>query len=262
MKNSRDTSMQESQFAHQFILSPFGLQGSTGTYVEFGRGARGLTPGKSYVDEKDVKGMARGKRDGGGYTVEAFIAAGSLAKPVLIPGTYLAANFSINRGTFGGKYATQWSASKAIGTHLKPDTWGDILLLGTDATLRFIDKDDPARDISYLIVGEPVHVEISDRDMNMRPDLIDRIPASLLTARGGAPLLVILEETGPDTGVFRASANTQAFFKEAKPATLNVRQGDTITLEYEDARAAYGEANRVTRIELPVAWAVYADNSN
>ncbi|NRA40424.1 MAG: hypothetical protein HRU15_19930 [Planctomycetes bacterium] len=268
VKNARDVDMKISQTSHQFILCPFGLRDSKGSVTEFGRGSRGLLTGKVYVDVKEEKGRVRAKKDANGYTVEGFISTRALAKPVLTPGMYLAANFSINKQSFSGKHATQWSASKAIETQNKPDTWGDIVLLGTDAQLRFYDieasenSEDNDTSPEFVSVGDIISIEVTDKDMNIRHDIRDSIALSLSAQHSAQEILLILKETEINSGVFRASCNTQAAFKTAQKNHLGIRQGDTIVARYTDVRAAFGESNRIVEQALPVAWAVFAQNKS
>jgi len=243
VRNSRDLEMKSSQTSHQFILCPFGLRDSKGTLTEYGRGSRGLIEGKVYVDETESLGICRAKRDATGYTVEAVVFLDALAKPVLTPGMIIGANFSINRQTFAGRNAVQWSASKAIGTHSKPDTWGDIVLLGTDATLRFIDPDNANKAPGHVAVGDVIAVEVTDPDMNILSNSRDRVAVKLSGQQSGQTTLLILEETSRDSGVFRGRCNSQPAFKRARKMRIGLRNGDVLLATYMDARAAYGESN-------------------
>jgi hypothetical protein len=260
VRNSRDLEMRSSQTSHQFILCPFGLRDGKGTLTEYGRGSRGLIEGKVYVDETESLGICRAKRDATGYTVEAVVFLDALAKPVLTPGMIIAANFSINRQTFGGRNAVQWSASKAVGTITKPDTWGDIVLLGTDATLRFIDPDNVDKAPGHVAVGNVVAVEVTDPDMNILPNSRDRVAVKLSGQQSGQTALLILEETSRDSGVFRGRCNSQPAFKRARKMTVGLRNGDVLLATYMDLRAAYGESNVKIQRAQAIASPVLSQN--
>ena len=257
--NTRDLNMKISQSAHQFLLCPFGLRDAKGSMTEYGRGSRGLLTGKIYLDETEQHGIARARQNENGYTVEGFISVNALAKPVLTPGMYLAANFSINQQSFAGKYATQWSASKAMETQNKPDTWGDIVLLGSDGSVQFEKANTKETDIFYC-VGDNIAVRVEDPDMNMRADIKDRVTVTLSAAYSQQELLLILEEDAVNSGVFRGSCASQAAFRSAQPNTIGIEQGDIITATYTDARAAFGESNRAVKTAAPVAWTVFAQS--
>ena len=261
MANSRRPDAYMNVDSQKFQLTPFGAKGKKGLRVwEMGRGLRGLRMAVGYPDLTGVKGKSAAKLLPGGYSVEGFISRRALAKPLLKSGKYVGLNFSLNQGTESGY---QWSASQQLQTWRRPDTWGDLLLLGSDARLRFV-TDDPTSDeaVRGIVPNDVVHIEVADADMNLNTRKVDRIAAELSVKGGATRLFVVLGETGPSTGVFRASVNTQPYFMAPRENTLNVRSGDTIKLDYTDARAEYGEKNRKVTADLPVGWPVMRLGSN
>lgn len=259
LDNSRRNSSGKSDTAYQFLLAPFGVAGADDRRAfEYTHGQRQMKHG---LHDLSGRGFAAGRQVAGGYSVEVYISRDALIKPILLPGQVLALNVSVNLGRHADSKIWQWSSSKAIGTFAKPDTWGDVVLLGADAKLRFFDAttadsaDDEAG-IDFVLPGQALGLEVKDADMNIREDIRDRVPASLGVEGGGDRLFVILEETGPSTGVFRASVDTAAFLAEADDHTVAARPGDLLCLTYQDPRAAYGEQNREIRAWLPVAHPV------
>ncbi|HUS46505.1 MAG TPA: sugar-binding protein [Phycisphaerae bacterium] len=241
--------------AQKFCFTPFGCRGNKQvTVYEMGRGLRGMGMARDYPDTAGIKGASAARIvPGYGYCVEGFISRRAMVRPILMPGRFVAMNFSLNRGD---KVGMQWSASQHLQTWHRPDTWGDLLLLGSDAKVRFFipaEKDD---DVKGIVPGDPVGVEIADADMNINTRKIDRVAAEMKAMDSGAALFVVLAETGANTGVFRASIHTQPSFLPAKANTLNVRAGSRVQLVYNDLRAEYGESNRKVKAELPVGWPV------
>ena len=254
VRNWRKDDMFNSPTAQQLFLMPFGWRGNKGiTFGESGRGHRGLQSLKAYPDEKGLRGKTAGKLIPGGYQVEAFIKRTALAQPILAPGMYLAVNHSVN---LGNSYETQWSAPKSVQTWNNPDTWGDILLLGSDARVAFKNYEDHDQGLAAILPGDPVRVEITDPDMNLYEIKHDRIMATVKAEGSQTPLLLVLKETKANSGVFAASFSSQAYFMPPKENTLNIRGGQKIILSYTDARAGYGEKNRKVTAHLPVAWPV------
>ena len=250
MENARVKQMEDSTTAHQFFLMPFGFQNDPSrTFAEYSRGTRGFRHSATYAHAADLGKAAAKAQPGVGYTVEAFISRRALSVPNLYPGAYLAMNYSLNRG-WGSPDWQQWSAPKAQFTFNKPDTWGDLLLLGSDAAARFTDPRDPERDAEPAAPGQPLAVEVRDKDMDLNPRRKDLVPAMLRC--GGSSLVMILEETSPDSGVFRGSANTQPIAAPAAPNTLGVRGGEPVELVYTDARAEYGETDRMVTARLEI----------
>ncbi len=202
----------------------------------------------AYPDKTGKRGRSAARAIPGGYAVEGFIARETLSRPVLVPGEYLAMNFSINRGDINNEL--QWSASKAVQSWNRPDTWGDVLLLGSDAGVRALDADGSP--CTRVVAGQPLTVEVTDHDMNMDPAVEERVLAEV-TPAGGEPVLMVLRETGPDTGVFRGSVNTALWLDSPAPNTVGVHPGSTLEVGYDDPRGAYGESHRHVGITLPVA---------
>ncbi len=254
MENGRRGAMAQSQFSHQFIFTPFGCaEEARVTFSEIGRSFRGLSQFQPYPDTERKRGWSAAKQIAGGYSVECFVKRQALSKPVLVPGAYLAINFSVNIDAQEA-HQTQWSASKAINSWDKPDTWGDVLLLGADASVRALTLD--AKPLERVIPGQAVMVEITDPDMDLDPAHEDRVMATVGVKDAVDQVMMVLKETGPDTGVFRGSLNTQLYLDEARKNTVSIRPGDVLEIGYDDPRAAYGEQHRRVAADLPVAHPV------
>lgn len=257
MVNSRIRRMEVASTAHQFCFMPFGYRGDQNcTFAEIGRGVRGLKMYQTYADAKQIRGMSAGKMiPGYGYQVEGFLRRRALARPVLAPGRYIAVQFSINVG-FGRPNNYLWAASKGIMTWNKPDTWGDVLLLGTDARSEFVSFEDTSETLEGLAPGQPLAFRITDRDMDLNTYHPDRIAAELRVKGVPGSMFLVLRETDKSTGVFTGSVSTQQYFLPQKKDTLNVRSGDVVQLVYKDARCEFGEKDRVVTEEIKVGWPV------
>ncbi len=258
--NLRKESMSDSPYSQQFLFMPWGnVRGREITFAEIGRGFRGINRhAYKFADPAAPIGKSAAKGpDADGYVVEGFLDRAALAKPRLKAGLYLAMNFSINRG-YDFSNSQQWSMSKSTetGGFDRPDTWGDVILLGTDAETRFTEATKPSGTPEAATPGKAMGIEIADADMNTDPSQPDRLIASVKVDGTSSHLSVILEETGPDTGIFRASFNTQSSFQGASENTLNVRGGQVITLVYEDDRTANGAAGVSVTSRIPVALPV------
>ena len=254
VRNWRKDDMLNSPTSQQIFFCPFGWSGNPQiTFGESGRGHRGLKMWGRYPDVQGLRGRSAAKLIPGGYQVECFIKRTALGQPILAPGMYLAINHSVN---IGNGYETQWSAPKSVTTWNNPDTWGDVLLLGSDARVAFKHYEDAEKALPAILPGDPVRVEITDPDMNLYDIKYDRIIATVKLEGSQTPLLLVLKETKPNSGVFAGSFSTQSYFKPAKENTLNVRGGNHIILSYTDARAGYGEKDRKVTAKLAVAWPV------
>ena len=256
LPNSRQPDAYRNEDSQKFDFTPFGFKGRADiTVCEMGRGLRGLVMAADYPDLTGKMGKAAGKLiPGHGYSVECFLSRRALAKPYLYPGKYIGINFIVNQNYETG---TLWSCPPDFNTWRRPNTWGDLLLLGSDARLRFVGDDDKAdQDVRGIVPNDPVYLEVADADMNVNLLRTDRVAATVRVKHASASLFAVLRETGPNTGVFRGSIHTQPYFMPPKENTLNVRSGDTLEFEYTDARAEFGEKNRKVAVELPVGWPV------
>ena len=258
--NLRKESMSDSPYSQQFLFMPWGnVRGREITFAEIGRGFRGISRHDyKFADPAAPIGRSAAKGpDANGYVVEGFLDRKALAKQRLKAGLYLAMNFSINRG-YDYANSQQWSMSKSTetGGFDRPDTWGDVLLLGTDAETRFTDSGKPGGSPEAATPGKAMGIEVRDADMNTDPGKPDRLLASVKVDGTASHLSVILEETGTGTGIFRAAFNTRPSFQGASENTLNVRGGQVISLVYEDSRTATGAAGVSKSSRIPVALPV------
>jgi hypothetical protein len=257
MQNLRKRTMHRSPYAQQFCLMPFGYRGAAQqTFIEVGRGFRGLgryeNRLETVTDPARARGLAAGRLDAAGYTVEGFVGRAALARPHLRAGLYVAMNISINMG-FAREISQQWSLPKNMQTFDKPDTWGDVLLLGTDATVRFTHFRRPAKAARPIQPGQSIGIEVTDQDMNLLPTRRDRVMVAVKERSARSYIYAILEETGEDTGVFRGSVATQAAFKPPRANTLGVHGGRTLEVVYKDRFTPYGEKNRTVECKMRMA---------
>ena len=256
--NVRKSRMKDSPTAQQLCFIPFGMEKDPSqSFCEIARGFRGTHNGDFVFDTEHTRGWAAAREVPGGYVVEGFVRKAYLSKPVLLPGMWVALNLSVNTGIQGQSgREMQWSASKKIQTYERPDTWGDLLLLGVDASVRALSRpsdDSEPKPIEHLVAGQAFTIEISDGDLNIGPQHEDRIAATVSVVGRDDPLLVVLKETGGDTGVFRCSVGTRVLEDQAAPNVVRVRPGDRIRISYQDVRAAFGETDRVVTADIPVA---------
>lgn len=258
-ENLRKGHMRSAPNTQQLLLIPFGWRDPTFTIVEVGRGFRGIALHSYRAYAQGDMGMVAARFTEGGYWVEAALSADALASPNLRAGMWLAANFSINRG-YDYAAQQQWSAPKDTDTFNRPDTWGDILLLGSDAKAEIIAKPvgDGAVSGDLIAPGDPVRVRVVDPDMDLDGASRDRILAEARIRGGTSAMYVILEETAPDSAIFEGSFNTQLRYLPGRENTLSVSGGDTLQLFYADKRSAYGEKDRSCLAEIHVALPVFS----
>lgn len=248
--NVRKKDIWSSPSSQQLFLAPFGSKGNPELrYAEVGWGHRNMGGWKE--NYSDTLGQCRGKKIEGGYQVEAFISRHAFVNPIFVPGKYIAVNTSIN---LGNKVEMQWGMPKSAGSWCKPETWGDVLLLGSDGELRCSSLESVDEDLTGILPGQPLRVEVKDADMNVYPSKRDRISVTCRVKGTELPLLMILKETDNGSGIFEGIINTQAHYKGIVENTLNIRGGDRIEILYSDARAAYGEKNREVKVECAVGW--------
>jgi len=142
-----------------------------------------------------------------------------------------------NRGT---KVPTNWywSSGKEAATYAQPDTWGDVLLAGSDAKIEVLSgHEDSAKRV--LGVGEPLRLRVTDGDMDLNSRARDKVMVTLKDGHGGQQIAV-LEETGESTGTFDGAVSTALALDEAVPAVLGVYEGERVEITYIDQARANG----------------------
>jgi len=250
--NSRAPRMRESNTAHQYFFMPFGYKGDGScTFQRAFRGAPQPT-GKDIATlnrERNIS-FCTAKPEPGGYTVEGFISIEVMERR-LAPGIYLGFDISVSPD-LSIKNQMQWAAAKSLGNWDRPSTWGDLLLLGTSAKVGFRSADGSARKIA--VAGESVLLEIADADMNL--DTTVRETVAIRLAGSAAPQVLLLTETGADTGVFQSSILFESSGGLSRAGTFPVSGGDTLTLTYIDAVNASGTRNKTVAAKLEIGWPV------
>jgi hypothetical protein len=190
-----------------------------------------------------------------GYAVELFLPAEVFTHVDLRPGRVIAFNYSINNGE---ECYLRWTANLGKRESLTPSLWGDLLLLGTDAEIAIV-KPGTEDVLDVIVPGEPIAIQVKDRDMNTDRDTRDKIKVTL-AAQNGDQLTGYLEETDTDTGTFEGSVDTELFLlqKEERFADsiLQVAGGEKIEVRYFDEARRYGERNFQAKSTLSVGLPV------
>ncbi len=184
-----------------------------------------------------------------GWTIEMRIPAGLIRNADLTPGRLLGFNAYLTPGNTGRNY--YWATGKSANTWEHPNTWGDLLLAGSDGTLAIVDEQGKPV-TTALAVGQPLRLVVRDRDMDLHPNARDQVLATVRTARGGSRTAV-LDETGPSTGVFTGSLGTAlALDEDPAGGALGVYEGERAEAVYIDQARANGARN--AEIRLPFAF--------
>jgi hypothetical protein len=112
---------------------------------------------------------------------------------------------------------------------------------GQNVTIQFVDENGtPVDPMGAIKVGQDVFVQLRDDNRNINPAVVDKLEILVLDRATGDWENVLLEETGPDTGVFVNAAGLSL-----QPATspeavrinnnrLEVFDRDTIEAHYQD----------------------------
>ena len=227
----------------QFWCWPFGSQQDASQ-----------TGGESIVERNSFHyypmgpgGMQRAARKtADGYEVEFEIPAERLKDGELSAGKIVGMNLNVETGSQLQYY---WASSKAVATYTRPDTWGDILLGGSDGTLEIPAKltaEGSAAEAhetrNAFVIGEPLRLRVTDRDMNLNPNYRDKVAVTVRNPRG-QQTIAILEETTPSSGIFEGAVRTGLEMGTPVPATLSVYDGESVTVTYIDQARANGGRN-------------------
>ncbi len=182
-----------------------------------------------------------------GYQLQFCLPTERVRDADLAPGKILGLNVTVETGVKGLHY--YWSASKNVGTWGRPDTWGDMLLGGSDGRLEFPQRlafEQGGRPSTKLVSafagGEPLRIRVVDRDMNLNDQVKDKISVTVRNAVG-EQAVAILEETSADTGVFEGSVRTALDIGEQVPGAIRVNEGESLAVTYIDQARANGARN-------------------
>lgn len=223
---------------HQFFAFPFGdPKDDSGGYESQSLSVNGRTEWKRVPFAQEVMPRA-GKKTENGWTMEMLIPKSILRRGEIKPGGIIGFNLQIDTGTNVYYF---WSSAVQVQVSLLPETWGDIQFLGSDAKIELITRDG-AKTQPAIVPGEPVHIRVTDPDMNLDDRVKDKISVTLRAASGDTETL-ILEETGPSTGVFTGSIGSRLNIGSRQPGVFEVFEGETAVIEYIDQARAFGERN-------------------
>lgn len=185
-----------------------------------------------------------------GYILEFRLPAERMPDADLAPGRII--GFNAYLSTMAGT-DWYWSAGKQAGTYAQPDTWGDLLLAGSDATLELDGRG--AGKTALLVPGQPIALRVVDGDMDLSPTRRDKVMVTLKPAHGGQQIAV-LEETGAATGIFAGSVSTVLAIGDDQPGALPVYEGERVDACYLDQARANGARNAEVRLPLRFGAAV------
>jgi hypothetical protein len=183
-----------------------------------------------------------------GWTVEFRLSPAILIDAELGPGRIIGLNAYVTTMAGTNWY---WSAGKKANTWYQPDTWGDLLLAGSDGVLELSDATAP------LVVGRPLRLRVRDSDMDLAPDHADRVMVTLRPSHGSEQI-AILEETGPATGVFEGAVSTALALDDDQPGMLALYAGERIDVIYTDQARSNGARNAEVRLSSTVSSPVAA----
>ncbi|NQZ71366.1 MAG: hypothetical protein HRT89_25245 [Lentisphaeria bacterium] len=153
-------------------------------------------------------------------------------------------------GGSGGKHWTK-TEYKAAADH--PDSWGDLVMLGTDPKFLVNIVDEKWTQAKHVLPGHSLLLTVVDPDRNVYSHIEDQIIVSAEVNGGKNDVeILVLKETGKNTGVFRGIVNTQPGPGREVQGVLELMTGFEIIFGYVDFGNAKGEKGKITRTVIPV----------
>lgn len=202
-----------------------------------------------------TRARVRVDREKQGYCTEVFIPRSLFNEPVFAPGWYVGFDCTVQMGYSGLRRSQTWVGAKD-GSN-RPNSWGDLLLLGTDAYFVVQNADAEYSKTKSVIPGHSYLVTVVDPDRNVSLSVRDTILVSAEVSGGANDVEVyILKETGKNTGIFRGFVNTQPGFGREVQGVLEVMPENEILFGYLDFANARGQRKVINQIRLPVTAAV------
>ncbi|MCZ7645778.1 MAG: hypothetical protein M5U26_10920 [Planctomycetota bacterium] len=242
-----------SNWAQQFWVWPFGMEGDE---TKTGGEAVKDDPKKEWhwvaYDQSQIQRAAKPNPEG--WTMEVRIPRERIKRMEFQPGKIIGFNLSICTGTTLYYY---WGGTSDVRTSERPDTWGDVLLSGSNGKLDLpakLSNEEGApkpgteeKPLRALVIGDPLRVRVTDLDMNLDDAKRDKVSVTVKTPHGDTEV-AILEETGEKTGIFEGGLRTALELGEPVPGTLSLYEGEEVEVIYDDQARADGTRNvRLTR---------------
>lgn len=186
-------------------------------------------------------------REGDGYACEVFMPATLLGEWFPFPGRTMGFNYSINNGE---NIYLRWVTNKGQNVSHHPNLWGDLLLMGSDATVRLYPDD-------IIVPGQNLRITITDPDMDLYARAHDKIWATVSCSTTTDHFPLALVETGRSTGVFTAEVGTIFAFRPKVKRRLSVRPGAAVRVYYLDQQRGGGEKQVPLEREIAVGRGVF-----
>ena len=194
-----------------------------------------------------------------GYTVEVFVPRSLFKQPVFCPGWYVGFQCAVATGHQGRVFRGQTWVDAGRRAADRPDSWGDLLLLGTDPRI-IVQNADRTGTLSHgLIPGHSYLITVIDPDRNVRPTQIDTVLISAEVADSersddgaGDVEVYILNETKKNSGMFRGYINTQPGRGRQVQGALELLALQHVRFGYVDVADAKGRRKVIQHVRLPV----------
>ncbi len=196
------------------------------------------------------------KMKGDSWRMECYLPFKLVKNLDVQPGKILGFNFSVCTGTNLYYY---WGGADKVRTSDNPDTWGDVLLAGSDGKLKLPEKLEGERgkqegdkQIRAVVIGKALKLRVIDPDMNLDSREKDKISVTVKTRHGDSEI-VILEETALKSGIFEGALPTALSMGEAIPGVLSLYEGEGVDIVYVDQARANGSRNVEVKVEQKCA---------
>jgi len=169
-------------------------------------------------------------------TILGAAAGGTSNTPAgILSGRHTWGNFSgngIGNDAFIDTYVFGTTTQASLFVAITPD---DNPLTGADGAVTITPASIP---------GDALALSVTDADLNLLPAVVETVIVSVRNDVTGETEALILTETGPNTGIFTGSlATTYGLSAGANNSgTMNSKNGDTITVTYNDALGSTGAA--------------------
>ena len=231
---------------HQFFAFPLGHR----DHPEIGGYESYMVKGERTTIRPHLQNVlpraGRASPGGKSWTMELLIPKSLLRQGEIQPGRIVGFNLQLDTGT---SYYYFWSNPVKERISMRPNLWGDIQFLGSDAKLEILDPSD--QPIHSLIPGQAARLRVVDPDMNLDDTRRDKVSVMVRSASGDSETM-ILEETDVRSGIFIGPLAIRLNIGRSQPGVLQVFEGEQVTIEYTDQARAFGERNVPVKLSVVV----------
>ncbi len=129
--------------------------------------------------------------------------------------------------------------------------WQEITsIILADGTTAFLPSPQPLVTAGQFTLADPIIIEVQDLDQNTDPNAVDTIFITINDPETGDKEILLLQETSPNSGVFRGAILTTTDATNIQNGILSIKGDSQINVHYRDTEDST-DSNKVAAFLVP-----------